>query len=263
MRCVLGIDAAWTAGQPSGCALVDETETGWRLVSCAASYDQFAADGTEPPADLRARGSIPQTSSVINACVRGTGRRPDLIAIDMPMALVPITSRRASDQAVSRHYGGRGSGTHTPNAVRPGLISDAVRSEFSSIGYPLLVDRVACPGLMEVYPHPALIELASAPRRLPYKIQKAAKYWPSVSAAQRRENLLTVWFDIVGLLNARISGVTTMLPLPTIGASTATLKSFEDMLDAVVCAGVGTCALEGRATPFGDTESGIWIPTPG
>ena len=37
MRCVLGIDAAWTVEQPSGCALVDETATGWRLVSCAAS----------------------------------------------------------------------------------------------------------------------------------------------------------------------------------------------------------------------------------
>ena len=181
----------------------------------------------------------------------------------MPMALVAITSRRASDQAVSRQYGGRGSGTHTPSAVRPGLISDAVSAAFTSEGYPLLVDRVTCPGLMEVYPHPALIELSSAPRRLPYKIQKTGKYWPGLSVTQKRENLLAVWAEIVGALDARISGVAAMLPLPTIGASTATMKSFEDMLDAVVCAWVGMCALDGRATPFGDMESAIWIPTPG
>ena len=261
MRCVLGIDAAWTAAQPSGCALVVETETGWRLVSCAASYDQFAAAGTGRPADLRARGSIPDVTSLTDACVRATGRRPDLVAIDMPLALVPITSRRVSDQAVSRHYGGRGSGTHTPNATRPGPIGDAVRAAFASIGYPLLVDRVTCPGLMEVYPHPALIELASAPRRLPYKIQKTARYWPGLPVARRRENLLAVWADVVSLLDARISGVATGLPPPTTGAPTATLKSYEDMLDAVVCAWVGTRALAGQATPFGDKESAIWIPT--
>ena len=261
MRCVLGIDAAWTAASPSGCALVVETETGWRLVSCAASYDQFAAAGTGRPADLRARGSIPDVTSLTDACVRATGRRPDLVAIDMPLALVPITSRRVSDQAVSRHYGGRGSGTHTPNATRPGPIGDAVRAAFASIGYPLLVDRVTCPGLMEVYPHPALIELASAPRRLPYKIQKTARYWPGLPVARRRENLLAVWADVVSLLDARISGVATGLPPPTTGAPTATLKSYEDMLDAVVCAWVGTRALAGQATPFRDKESAIWIPT--
>ncbi len=148
MRSILGIDAAWTAGQPSGCALVDETETGWRLVVCAASYEQFVAHETERPADLQARGSVPDATSLIDACARANGQRPDLVAIDMPMALVPITSRRASDQAVSRHYGSRGSGTHTPSAARPGLISDAIRSEFASVGYPLLVDRVTSPGVL-------------------------------------------------------------------------------------------------------------------
>jgi hypothetical protein len=36
-------------------------------------------------------------------------------------------------------------------------------------------------------------------------------------------------------------------------------KSCEDALDAVVCAWGAMCALEGRAAPFGDESSAIWI----
>ena len=36
MRTVLGIDAAWTGTQPSGVALAEETERGWRLDAVAA-----------------------------------------------------------------------------------------------------------------------------------------------------------------------------------------------------------------------------------
>ena len=37
-------------------------------------------------------------------------------------------------------------------------------------------------------------------------------------------------------------------------------KSCEDTLDAVVCAWVAMCALEGRGVSFGDESSAIWIP---
>ena len=35
------------------------------------------------------------------------------------------------------------------------------------------------PGLIEVYPHPALLELSGAPTRLTYKAAKVRSYWPS------------------------------------------------------------------------------------
>lgn len=41
----------------------------------------------------------------------------------------------------------------------------------------------------------------------------------------------------------------------------AALKAFEDKLDAIVCAWVGICVIEHRATPFGDHDSAIWVPT--
>jgi predicted RNase H-like nuclease len=53
-----------------------------------------------------------------------------------------------------------------------------------------------------------------------------------------------------------------MLPPIEPKASAVELKAFEDMLDAIVCCWVAICALQGRAIPFGDDTSAIWIPTP-
>jgi hypothetical protein len=51
------------------------------------------------------------------------------------------------------------------------------------------------------------------------------------------------------------------VPTPELTATRAELKAYEDKLDAVICAWVGICALEGRPTPFGDENSAIWIPS--
>ena len=40
MRCVVGIDAAWTVTEPSGVALAVD-DNGWRLAAVAPSYDDF------------------------------------------------------------------------------------------------------------------------------------------------------------------------------------------------------------------------------
>nr|WP_245581779.1 DUF429 domain-containing protein [Rhizobium ruizarguesonis] len=39
------------------------------------------------------------------------------------------------------------------------------------------------------------------------------------------------------------------------------MKALEDTLDAVVCAWVGACVMDGRARAYGDVESAIWVPT--
>ena len=172
----------------------------------------------------------------------------------------PITGRRVSDNAVSIAYGARQCGTHTPNALRPGPVSVNLRDALAATGYPLMTSSLAMRGVIEIYPHPALVELAGSDTRLPYKVARIRHYWPRATPSERRQRVFLEWRKIIDLLEREISGVRAALTLPGIEASGVELKAFEDALDAVISAWVGICALEGRAKPYGDETSAIWIP---
>lgn len=259
MTSVLGIDAAWTHTEPSGVALVERTGMIWRLVRVAASYQAFLSDDHLEGA--RHRGSTPNPKALLAKTAAIIGRPVTVVAIDMPLSTNPITGRRISDNAISVLYGAKHAGTHTPSQNRPGQLSDDLTLGFAHAGYPLLTSGASYPALIEVYPHPALIELAKADRRLPYKHAKSRKYWPDKSLLDRRHNILRVWGEIVSLLNCRIQGVTSALPLPDVACRGFEMKAFENSLDAVVCAWVGTCVLDSTAKAYGDDTSAIWVPT--
>ena len=208
-----------------------------------------------------ALGSPPNPRAVLTAASSLlNGNSVDLVAVDIPLARQPIVGRRASDDAVSKAYGARKCGTHTPNASRPGRISVEFREGFEKAGYPLLTSTIEPPGLIEVYPHPALVELSGASERLRYKASRARSYWPSTTPAEWRSRLYCQWRKIVSLLDRKIAGVANRMLNPDLNAKGAELKAYEDTLDAIVCAWVAICALEKRARPFGDEDSAIWIP---
>jgi predicted RNase H-like nuclease len=261
MRAVLGIDAAWTLTQPSGVALAVESADGWHLIAAASSYQRFQAlADTRLSAEERPSGSPPDAVALLTAASVLCGRPIDLVAIDMPLAHSPIVGRRFSDDAVSRAYGARKCGTHTPSAKRPGRISDDLRQAFEQVGYPLRTDICSAPGIVEVYPHPALVELAAATERLRYKASKVRAYWPSAASLERRTLLYRQWSVIVALLDGEIAGVKSSLPALEVSANGREIKAYEDQLDAIVCAWVATRVLDGRAQSYGDKHSAIWIP---
>lgn len=263
MRAVLGIDAAWTLNQPSGVALVVESGEGWSLRATASSYQRFFALADKRQlAEEVPSGSPPNAVALLSAASALCGRKVDLVAIDMPLAHSPIVGRRPSDDAVSRAYGARKCGTHTPSIARPGRISDDLKQEFERVGYPLRTDNCFSPGIVEVYPHPALVELAAAAERLRYKASKVSSYWPSATPPERRAFLYQEWSLIVALLDGQIAGVKSSMPALEIKASGRARKAYEDQLDAIVCAWVATCVLDGRAKSYGDEHSAIWIPLP-
>jgi predicted RNase H-like nuclease len=262
MRVVLGLDAAWTLTKPSGVALVAELRDGWHLIAASNSYQRFlalAASDKQP--EERPSGGMPDVRALLVSASILAGQSVDVVAIDMPLARSPIIGRRTSDDAVSRAYGGRKCGTHTPSASRPGRISDDLREGFERAGYPLRTNKMAKPGVIEVYPHPALIELANASERLPYKASKVRNYWPSAAPLERRMRLFRQWSTIVALLECEIAGVSSALPRLEPRAPGIQVKAYEDALDAVICAWIAVCALTGRAVPFGDANSAIWIPS--
>jgi predicted RNase H-like nuclease len=261
MRAVLGIDAAWTLSQPSGVALAVERADGWHLTAAVSSYQQFQALADKRiAAEEQPSGSRPDAVALLGAASALAGRLVDLVAIDMPLAHSPIVGRRPSDDAVSRAYGARKCGTHTPSATRPGPISDDLKLAFDRAGYPLRTDKYVLPGIVEVYPHPALVELAEAAERLPYKASKVRTYWKEARPLERRTLLFQQWSIIVALLDAEIAGVKSLMPTLDMSASGREIKAFEDKLDAIVCAWVATRILDGHAQAYGDANSAIWIP---
>jgi len=276
LRAVLGIDAAWTEKQPSGVTAAVETEAGWRLAgietgagrlpALEASYERFIALAKGlPPSTERPRGSKPDAVALLEVGRKICGLPIDLVAIDMPMARHPIRGRRPSDIEVSKAYGARSAATHSPSAERPGKISDALRLAFEHAGYPLRTLDAASArtkGLIEVYPHPALIEFLKAPRRLEYKVARTRLYWPGLQSAEERvAQLCKVWRRIVQALDQHIAGVAAALPPPASSERGWRLKAYEDKLDAVVCASVAIACLDGKASGLGDVDSTIWIPT--
>lgn len=261
MRAVLGIDAAWTSTQPSGVALVVGSVGNWSLLRVASSYQAFyCTDATDRIPQRPAEGAA-DVRRLLDTANSLAGYTLDLIAIDMPLSLAPVRGRRTSDNLVSTEYGARQCATHSPTAARPGALSENLRRSFCEAGYHLKTDNIGAGGLIEVYPHPALVELTNAPRRLPYKAGKVRKYWPSALPEKRKARVLWIWSEIVRRLEDEIDGVRDLMPpVPEVNAAGWIFKAYEDALDAVVCAWVGICALDARAVPFGDEHSAIWIP---
>ncbi|MCW5714478.1 MAG: DUF429 domain-containing protein [Bauldia sp.] len=252
------MDAAWTEHNPSGVALVAARDGNWRLLAAASSYSSYL--GIDP-SDTRSLGGPADVPSLVRRTQELAGGGPDIIAIDMPLASVPITSRRAADNAVSAAFGAAGCGTHSPSPTRPGAVAANLMSSLVRQGWPLATSSITTPATIEVYPHPALLALTGAARRLPYKAAKTRAYWPSGDRAERRRMLGRTWATIVEALDREIDGVAASFPLPDAEVPLRRLKAFEDTLDAVVCAWVGLRALAGRASPYGAESAAIWIPS--
>jgi predicted RNase H-like nuclease len=259
-RAVLGIDAAWTSTAPSGVAVAVETASGSELKAVEASYSEFIARARGGKLDAKKpTASVPVAADLLDAARRICGARIDLVAVDMPMARAAITGRRFCDKAISAEYGAKAASTHSPSAERPGKISDPLRAGFEASGCHLCTSAPA-KGLIEVYPHPALIEFLSAPRRLEYKAAKMGKYWPGSSAVERHKKVREVWRRIIEALDSRMQGVSAALPPPAQDVRGWRLKAYEDKLDAVVCAAVAIACLNGEARALGDEDAAIWVP---
>jgi predicted RNase H-like nuclease len=267
MTAILAIDAAWTARQPSGVALVRNAHYTWRCVGLAPSYIQFEHLAASDPGDSGSKptGSRPDLDRLLAVCRRLLdGEQVSLITMDMPLSLEPITRRRAADNAVSRAYGNKGCAVHSPSAARPGRLADGVRARAATLGFPLATASTpagTCPALIEVYPHPALIHLLDRDFRIPYKVAKTTRYWRDATRQERIARLHEQHARILSALGEHIVDLPLQLQGKAQIGSLASLKAYEDALDALVCAWVGILYLQGDCRAFGDRNAAIWIPT--
>ncbi|MCG3157638.1 MAG: hypothetical protein DKINENOH_04274 [bacterium] len=268
---ILGIDAAWTAHQPSGVALLCARNNAKpELLALGRSYDEFLASERLAEIDWggRVRGCLPPIDALLSHCQQLSGAWPQIIALDIPLSPQPLRGRRVCDNAVTAAYVSRGAGTHTPNAQRPGPISASLFHQLRAAGYHWHTHGAAPRAkrvFLETYPHPAIIELMRLPMRLAYKTARLSQYWPEASPDLRRRRLCRNLEALRAALAEEIAGVTSLVPAANAVhrlGSAARLKGLEDCLDALACAWIGYQCWRGRARAYGSKEAAIWIPSP-
>ena len=269
MTLILAIDAAWTNIEPSGVALLAANGSRWNCLSVAPSYNAFIDCARDAHIDWdrgNFRGSRPDVPELLRAVCTIAGTDVDLVAVDMPVATIPFSARRAADNAISIAFGGRGCSAHSPSALRPGALGAELTDQFRKAGYQLvtsLEDSPATRKFIEVYPHPALLALLRASYRIPYKVQKSSRYWPGVDVRKRIVRLLSQFADIHAAVRTEIEGVSLALPTASTVPSLSSLKRYEDALDALVCGWVAAQFAQGNAIPYGDATAAVWVPKPG
>lgn len=255
---IIGVDAAWKWTNDSGVAVVSGTDGYWRLDCVAASYSDFFRS-SEAAAPASASELPKELIRVASELGEGAVK---VVAIDMPLSGRPIEGRRCADNTVNSHYAARWASTHSMVDAGAIQMSADLTAAFEKAGFPLVTQNVITPALIEVYPHIALIELMRAPRRLEYKVGKQRDYWVDLSPPERKAKLLDVWRSILAALGYRISDVDRHLQVPSSSAKLKEFKSFEDKLDAVVCAYVAIEYLGGGAKAYGNQDAAIWGPKP-
>ncbi len=266
LAAVLGLDSAWTDDRPSGVALVNQSAGAWKCVVVAPSYEAFIqlACGVQVNWVKRARGSKPDPGALLGAAdTLLKGQSVTLVTVDMPVSKQPIVGRRDADNAVSKEFGNRGCGTHTPSLRRPGPTGERLTRAFLQHGYSLAAKGTrhgASKQLIEIYPHPALLVLLKAHYRIPYKVNRTRSYWPVDSPTTRIQKLVCAHRKILLGLRSEIDGIELNLPESSQVKTLPSLKPYEDALDALVCAWVGIKYIQGRAKPYGDETAAIWIP---
>ncbi len=180
---------------------------------------------------------------------RWRGARVDLVAIDMPLARTPIVARRASDNAITRAFGGRYCGTHSPSAARPGPLSDVCvpgsRMRAIRCAPPRRrrwADRgLSAPGAGRARAGAA----AAAVQGVEDRTIGRTNRWPRGACCWRRNGRgsWVCW---------RPGSMAWRRRCPSLpdDASGVARKAHEDMIDAIVCAWVGSPRSAGRRTPM-------------
>jgi predicted RNase H-like nuclease len=229
----LGVDLAWTARNGSGACALD-------------------ADGRV--VDERILGADDEILDWVNDLASDAA----VVAVDAPLLVPNETGRRLCESELSREYGSRWAATHSSNRQlllnRYGVIrGEDLADELRRLGFGDLWSQ-ARRTLLEVYPHPAIIEAFGLPRRLAYKKGRIAQR----RAGLRRLDALILSLDRADppFIGSPVEITDTMTGIE--------LKAIEDLLDARICAWVA--AVWNRygsagVRVFGDTVSGhIAVP---
>jgi len=242
---LVGVDLAWSAHRASGVLALN-----W--------------DGTS--ARPMAWDALTGVGAVVDFIARTVGGGPALVAVDAPLLVPNETGTRPGDRALSREYRQREAGAYPANRRRlgPDVVGEVLVAKLRDHGFtlsPLVRRRAEVRQVVEVYPHPAQVELFGLPKTLKYKAR------PGRTPEARWAELRTLR-DLLGTLARReppLRAKGLLEDLDPWGLRGRSLKRVEDLLDALVCAYVALHLWfwgEMGYRAFGDLRTGfILVPT--
>lgn len=216
MTVFMGLDLAWTPHHPTGVCVLEDGGRGVQLreLYCAVSSpERFAALCDSFGADV-------------------------VVAVDAPLLVEP--GRRAEAQ-LAREYGAKHAGAYSANMPfltrMNGLAGPRLATELKGRGFELDPGRLMAGSrgrfALEVFPHPAHVELFGIPAALKYK---------KGPVADRKVAFTRYQAHLAGLLTRELplvmgaAAVREALQPEALTARGKALKSLEDQLDALTCA---------------------------
>ena len=238
----IGIDLGWKS-QPSGLCCLE-----W-------------IDGQLQLLDLDRKEAIADILAWIDKSVQPD--EPAIIAVDAPTLIPNATGSRLADKLSHKYFGKYHAGCYPANKNLP--FADRTINfglELESRGFahaPTIEPQKLSRYQIEVFPHPAIVNLFNLERILKYKKGRLSDR--RLELIKLQNYLLNILPSLSpSLLSLRLCG-SLPLEIPTTGAA---LKATEDKLDSLICAYVGAywwyCG-EQRNLVLGDGITGyIVIP---
>lgn len=136
----IGIDLAWSDRNPSGLVVIDDA------------------------GKVEASAYLIDLDAIAGFCLSHATGEPAVVAVDAPLAVPNEQGHREADRALMKLFGGRRLGAHVASRSRLTRVHGGVRGE-------ALAQRLtgALHGIIEVYPHAALVGWFDLPAPLAYK----------------------------------------------------------------------------------------------
>lgn len=245
----LGIDLAWSPHNTSAGAALR-----W--------------DGIRAPL-VAWRDDLTSDADLVAWVVAQAGEEGVLVAIDAPLIVPNETGTRPCDREITRLFGRYHAGTHPANRRNLGRYS-GLRGErlvglLGEHGFAHVLNverRGEARGIMEVYPHPAMVNLFGLGQILKYKYRRGRSCATRWAEFRRYQNLLRTLSDVEPSMHLPSEITNRQVE----GLRGHALKRYEDLLDAVFCAYiVFYCWFWGptRYRVFGNLANGyIVVPVP-
>jgi predicted RNase H-like nuclease len=224
----LGVDLGWQS-QPSGlCYLSWQAEELTLLdLTCLPTHSDVLAwiEGWAEPLI-----SSPSSKADISETVSSEAV---IIAVDAPTLITNRTGMRAADRLAHQHFGRYHAGCYPANLGRPFAAQTvAFGQSLTARGFvhaPVIQPQQPGRYQIEVFPHPAIVNLFGLEQIIKYKKGRLAERRQEL--IRYRDLILTVLPTLEPKLDLAAASV--LAEVPTTGIA---LKALEDQLDSLICA---------------------------